>query len=214
LPEPVAGRLLKTDLFDEAVAPGLIRELEARAEHVVGIDVSPSVLAAAQGRYPKLETHRADVRDLPFESESFTAVLSNSTLDHFESPDDIDRALRELHRVLAPGGRLLVTLDNAANPLVALRNTLPHRVLSQLDLVVYRAGSTTGPRGLRALLTGAGFQLEHLGAVMHVPRLIVRGLRPLGEERLQRALKSGEQLGRLPTRFVTGQFVAARARRA
>ncbi len=209
----MAGCLLKTDLFDEAVAAGLIRELEARAERVVGIDVSPSVLAAAQSRYPELETHRADVRDLPFESATFAAVLSNSTLDHFDSPDDIERALRELHRVLVPGGLLLVTLDNAENPLVALRNALPYGFLSRLDLVVYRAGSTTGARGLQRLLAGAGFELERLGAVMHVPRLLVRGLRPLGEQRLQRTLRGGEQLGRLPTRFVTGQFVAALAQR-
>ena len=209
LAEPVRGRLLKTDLFDEAVGTGLIGELAARADRVAGIDVSDSVVAEVRRRYPELETAVADVRALPFADGSFAAVLSNSTLDHFDARAEIERALRELHRVLEPGGRLLVTLDNAAHPLVALRNALPYGLLARLDLVVYRPGATTGPGGLRRLLAATGFELERIDAVMHVPRVLARGLRPLGEERVLRGLLRAERLGRLPTRFVTGQFVVA-----
>jgi SAM-dependent methyltransferase len=213
LPVPVAGRVLKTDLFDEAMGEGLAGELGLRCGSVVGIDVSAPVVAAARERYPVLELVQADVRDLPFADGSFAAVLSNSTLDHFETVEEIDRALRELRRVLVPGGRLLVTLDNAANPLVALRNALPFAMLRRLDLVAYRTGRTTGPPGLRRLVASAGFEVEGTTALMHVPRVVVRGLRPLGEERMLRGLLPCERLGRLPTRYVTGQFVAAFARR-
>src|SRR5947209_3922449 len=37
-----SGRLLKTDLFDEAVGDGLVPELARRAREVVGVDISPS----------------------------------------------------------------------------------------------------------------------------------------------------------------------------
>jgi SAM-dependent methyltransferase len=213
LPGPVDGPLLKTDLFDEAVGTGLVDVLAARAEALVGIDVSHTVVEAARSRYPGLDTRQADVRRLPFDDGSFAAVLSNSTLDHFDSVAEIGIALDELRRVLRPGGRLLVTLDNRANPLVALRNALPYAGLSRLRLVPYPPGPTAGPRGLRRLLAGAGLELERLGAVMHVPRVLARGLAPLGEPRVLGALVACEGLGRLPTRYVTGQFVAALARR-
>src|SRR3712207_666553 len=53
-------RVLKTDLFDEAVSGGLYPLLAERAESVVGIDVSPGIVAAASSRHGALEAHCAD----------------------------------------------------------------------------------------------------------------------------------------------------------
>jgi SAM-dependent methyltransferase len=200
-----AGRVLKTDVFDEAVGEGLSPFLAGRAEAVVAIDASPAAVAAARRRHPELDAGVADVRALPFEDGSFDVVVSTSTLDHFSSRADIDTALSELHRVLALGGLAVVTLDNPWNPLVALRNALPVRPHA---LVPYYVGATLGPRGLRAGLAGAGFVVEEVAAVLHTPRLAARALRPP-----LRLLLSAERLERWPTRFLTGQFVAARARR-
>jgi SAM-dependent methyltransferase len=200
-----AGTVLKTDVFDEAVAEGLSPFLAGRAGAVVAIDASPAAVAAARRRHPGLDAHVADVRALPFEDGSFDVAVSTSTLDHFSSRADIDTALRELHRVLAPGGLAVVTLDNPWNPLVALRNALPVRPHA---LVPYYVGATLGPRALRAALARAGFAVEEVAAVLHAPRLAARALRPP-----LRLLLSAERLERWPTRFLTGQFVAARARR-
>lgn len=67
----------------------------------------------------------ADLRELPFESESFETIVCVSTLDHVgmdnsaygaaetrsDDPDhEVELAVSELHRVLRPGGRLLVTV--------------------------------------------------------------------------------------------------------
>ena len=203
-----AGRLLKTDVFDEAVAGGLSPFLASRAHEVVAVDASAAAVAAAQRRHPELEAHVADVRALPFDDGSFDAVVSNSTLDHFPTLVDVEAAVRELHRVLEPGGLLVLTLDNPWNPLVALRNALPFRPLARLGLVPYYVGATCGPHRLRRLLGDAGFQVEEVAAVLHVPRVVARGLRP----RL-RLLLAAEGVERWPTRFLTGQFVAARARK-
>jgi len=202
------GRVLKTDVFDEAVAEGLSPFLAARAEALVAIDASAETVAAARRRYPELDARVADVRALPFEAGSFDAIVSTSTLDHFHSRADIETALRELHRVLAPGGLAVLTLDNPWNPLVALRNALPFRPLARTGLVPYYVGATLGPRGLRAALENVGFAVEERGAVMHAPRLAARALRPP-----LRLLLAAERLERWPTRFLSGQFVAARARR-
>ena len=54
----------------------------------------------------------ADGRALPFEDESFDHAYSISVLEHIEEPGDAE-ALRELARVVKPGGRVLVTLPHA-----------------------------------------------------------------------------------------------------
>ena len=82
-----------------------------------------------------------------------------STLDHFRSHSEIVTSLRELLRVLRPGGQLLLTLDNPANPLVGLRNALPFGLLHRLRIVPYYVGATCGPRGLRRLLPQVGFEV-------------------------------------------------------
>ena len=199
--------LLKTDLFDEVVGEGVVGVLSRRAVSVTAIDVSPVLVERSRARFPTLEGVVADVRALPFPDASFDVVVSLSTLDHFISRDEIGRALLELARVLKPGGTMIVTLDNAANPLVAVRNMLPGSLLRRLGLVPYELGKTLGPRGLRDAVRASGLVEEEDAVFMHVPRLLVRaGFRG-------RALGVAERLGHLPTRSWSGQFVAVRARK-
>ena len=210
-------RVLKTDLFDEAVGEGIYPALHEHAVQVVGIDVSAAVLAAAARRFPDLEVRQADVRKLEFADCSFDAVLSNSTLDHFRSLDDVGTALRELRRVLVPKGRLLVTLDNGGNPLIAARNALPNTLLTRTGLTPYPTGLTCGRRGLARMLARADFEVEAWRAIMHFPRPLARALAAVGGQApsaLLRAVLAAEVLAKAPTRYVTGQFVGAAARRA
>lgn len=210
-------RVLKTDLFDEAVGAGIYPALRDRAAQVVGIDVSAAVLAAAARRFPELDVRQGDVRRLELPDCSFDAVLSNSTLDHFRTLDDVAAALRELRRVLVPGGRLLVTVDNGGNPLIAARNALPNTLLSRTGLTPYPTGVTCGRRGLSRLLVRADFEVEAWHTLMHFPRVLARALAAVGRPAtptLLRAVLAAEGLGKAPTRYVTGQFIAAAARRA
>ena len=210
--------LLKTDLYDEAVAEGLYPALAGLADRVAGIDISPAIVRAAQARYPDLEAAHADIRDLPFEDGEVDAIVSNSTLDHFDAAADLRRGLAELHRVLRPGGDLIVTLDNGANPVVALRNALPAGFQRMLG-VPYFVGATCGRKKLGVLLAELGFGISETAAVMHCPRVfavaVARAMDnrggPAARRRYLRGLVAFEALGRLPTRYATGYFVAARA---
>lgn len=112
--------LLKTDLFDEAVSEGLYPLLESKAKRVVVMDVSFFSYKAASSRYNNLKGTVADVRCLPFKDSTFDLIVSNSTLDHFESRVEIITSLYEIHRVLLPSGQLILTMDNLANPIIAL----------------------------------------------------------------------------------------------
>jgi SAM-dependent methyltransferase len=221
LPARPGGTVLKTDLFDELVGVGLVPNLFERFDEATGIDVSPAVVAAASGRYPRLHAEIADVRALPFPAETFDAVVSNSTLDHFALSSDIDAALRELYRVLRPRGTLIVTLDNPCNPVVAIRNALPERLRTASRLVPYTVGATCGPGRLRSLLEQTGFEVAARTAVFHCPRAVVvlggrlvyRHCSPAGKRRYVRAFTAFEGLGKLPTRYLTGYFVAALAKK-
>ena len=222
LPSTHCASILKTDLFDEAVNAGIVPHLLPRCERVAAIDVSGSVVAAAQAKYPFIEALRADVRTLPFDSGSFDVVVSISTLDHFDDSRDITQALRQLFRVLKPGGTLILTIDNAANPVVALRNRLPYSFTHRLGLVPYPVGKTLTPNAAKAAVTSAGFEIQEHTTVMHAPRVFAipllsrldrSGLNTLAGS-LLRSMRKLEILGQLPTRSLTGHFVAIRAIKA
>ena len=175
----------------------------------------------AKRRYPGLQTVSADVRSLPFRAESFDGIVSNSTLDHFESMEDLSSALKELRRVLRPGGQLILTLDNPINPVVFLRNRLPSGLLRKIGAVPYYVGRTLGTRRLKRLLKELGFQLLETDVILHCPRILAVILAGWMEKHASREtqrkflslLMSFEKMSKLPTRFLTGYFVAVRCSR-
>ncbi len=71
----------------------------------VGIEMSPDQLAAAQETCAGLENaalHEGDATALPFDDRTFDAA---ATIQTFEYIPDVDKALREMARILKPGGR-------------------------------------------------------------------------------------------------------------
>ncbi len=211
--------MLKTDLFDEAVSEGVYPALALRSDSFLGLDVSFAVLAGVRNRYPGLVTSAADVRRLPLRSDSFGAVVSLSTLDHFDSDQDIPAALSELFRVLRPGGVLVLTLDNLANPVIRIRNALPFGLTNGSGLLPYPVGKTYGPAKADALVRAAGFQVLETTAIMHAPRVVaIPIMERLGGHAggrralmLSRAAMAFERLEAVGTRYLTGHFVAIRA---
>lgn len=214
-------RLLKTDLFDEAVSDGLSSLLNIRSKRVFYIDASFEVHQMAKRRHPNLQTIRTDVRCLPFADGTFDGIISNSTLDHFKSLDDLVISLRELYRVLQPGGQMILTLDNLANPIILLRNGLPFHLLYAMKIVPYYIGVTLGPYRLHRLLKEIGFKVLDVDTIMHCPRVLAvaitrwmeRHTSPKAQRAFLRFLMAFERLSRLPTRFLTGHFIAIKASR-
>jgi len=118
---PITGRLFDplldavrvvpgTRLLDVATGPGHLPARAAERGAVpVGVDVADAMVTRARELYPTLEFHRGDAEELPFADAEFEAVTANFLLPHLARPE---RAMAELVRVLAPGGRLaLATWD-------------------------------------------------------------------------------------------------------
>lgn len=219
-PEPVE-QLLKTDLFDESVGGGLLPLLRTRARSVSGVDISPAAVRIAGERYPELDARLADIRRLPYADDRFDRVVSNSTLDHFHLEADIQDALREVFRVLRPGGELLISLDNLQNPVIRLRNALPQRLLQRTGLVPYFVGATLDRNRLLHALEQAGFEPGACRAILHCPRVLAvplaaalqrRASEPARLRFLDLLLKF-ERLAGWPSCYYTGHFVAVRARK-
>ncbi|MDR7452443.1 MAG: ubiquinone/menaquinone biosynthesis methyltransferase [Armatimonadota bacterium] len=86
----------------------LARLAVAQGAQVTAVDVSLEMMAVARmklGAEAGLRCVGGDIADLPFRGGSFDAVLTAFTLRH---PTRLDEALRELMRVLIPGGRLVI----------------------------------------------------------------------------------------------------------
>jgi SAM-dependent methyltransferase len=221
LPEGKRQIGLKTDLFDEAVSPGLFPVMEARTVHIFGMDLSERILSKVKASHPGIKSVCADARQLPFSNDVFDYVVSNSTLDHFSSSGEIAAAIWEIYRVLRPGGQLILTLDNPTNPVLALRRLLPFKLLRQIGLLPYYVGKTYSIWRLRGELERIGMDVIEISAVMHFPRVLVVAMGKLidkwGDRRINGLLLKGimafERLSKSPTEYFTGYFVAARAQK-
>jgi SAM-dependent methyltransferase len=213
------GPALKTDAFDEACGR---RQLTASlGDRVVVMDVSPRVVRHVGRAGEAIALAAADVRRLPFAAASFALVLSTSTLDHFDCRADIETALGELRRVLMADGRLLVTFDNPANPILRLRRLVYALTGSIRGVIPFRMGLTLSRRDLVAALDRAGLDVQESGYLVHAPRLIALWLGEWAAQRgsagvarrLTRVLSAIEALARRwPTRRWTAHFIFADCR--
>jgi demethylmenaquinone methyltransferase/2-methoxy-6-polyprenyl-1,4-benzoquinol methylase len=102
---PDAGRVLDVASGTAAVAIELARAAPART--VLGVDQSPEMLAAGRGRVEharladRIELRESRAEELPFADEEFDALTFTYLLRYV---DDVPATLRELVRVVRPGG--------------------------------------------------------------------------------------------------------------
>lgn len=207
--------VLKTDLFEEAYGQDeLLFSLPLDACVKIGLDLDADTVAraAVRGREYGCRFINADVRRLPLPDKCVDVVLSNSTLDHFETELEIEQSLHELARILKPGGILLVTLDNPRNLLFSLlRAAVPWMGLR------FRLGKTLPLGRLLRILDQAGLDVQSSGWLIHNPRfvstLLFLMLRRLLGNRADAPilwlLGAFSRFEKLPTRPLTGVFIAA-----
>lgn len=93
--------------------------LDDRGFDVTGIDASEPLVAKAESLFPDIEFRVADITDTDLPSETFDyAVFSFFGLDYVTPKCKRKKALREINRVLKPGGLFLYSSHNSLHPLV------------------------------------------------------------------------------------------------
>lgn len=103
-------------VLDVGCGTGVLAGAIARAGYqVVGVDVSPGMLARAAGR-GLAGVYAAFSSALPFADGSFELALTVATLHHLETPARVARTIAEMGRVVRPGGFVLLWDHNPLNP--------------------------------------------------------------------------------------------------
>jgi SAM-dependent methyltransferase len=90
----------------------LARDLTAAGYDVVGVDGSPSLIAAAREADPAGTYLLADAADLPLPDATFDLAIAFMSAQDI---DDLDGAMREAARVLLPGGHLRMAIVHPLN---------------------------------------------------------------------------------------------------
>ena len=157
---------LERDPFDNVLdvgcGTGPVIELLARKypeKHFVGLDITPAMIEIAQSKgLPNAEFVVGDAENLPFGDGSFDALLCSNSFHHYPDPSAF---LCEAHRVLHPGGKLVLRDYTSNDIAVWLMNTfeLPlARLVGHGDVRILKMGE------FRELVEAAGFAIEQLAA--------------------------------------------------
>ena len=97
----------KSKILDMGCGTGyFLNYLSKKGHDVYGIDLSQEMIRHLKEIYGEMHVRHGDLRQLPYEDESFDAVISIETLRYF---DDVQSVLREGYRVLKKGGIALFT---------------------------------------------------------------------------------------------------------
>ena len=197
VPRVAGGRALDLSCGTGSYALGLAE----RGFRVVGVDLSAPMLARARARAEgtgvALQLVRVDAAALPFRPRAFDLVTVILGIEFMAEPG---LALEEAHRVLEPGGVLVVAILDRTGPWTLWRR-LKRRVMPS----IWRGARFLGADGLGRLLRAHGFAAQRWRRAIYflpVPALARGGW-----------LERWESIG---ARWMPGRatFVAVAARRA
>ena len=154
-----AGLAAGDRVLDVACGTGIVARLAKdhleKTGHVVGVDVSPQMLAVARTVAPGIEWREGNATTLPLqEGEKFDVVFCQQGLQFFP---DRPASVAEMRRAIARGGRLIVAVWKALEETPLFRDT--YRVAEQrLGPFVDRRHSFGDPSALERLIANAGFE--------------------------------------------------------
>jgi SAM-dependent methyltransferase len=139
------------EVYDLGCGPGQTTAfLHSRGACVRGLDLSADLVREARQRHPDIEFEQGDMLALPLADDSLAGVVAFYAIVHL-SPAGLRRALEEMHRVLRPGGQLLLAFHTGKGS-IHLDEFLGRSV--SLDFVFFN------PQDVASELIQAGFVAE------------------------------------------------------
>ena len=135
-------------IADIACGTGILSdriERELHPDELYGVDMSDGMLGQARARSDRVQWLRGPAEQLPFSDGTLDAVVTTSAFHFFDQP----AALREFHRVLAPGGLVAVSALSTRQP--ALQSSASSR---------WKPQHNASPLEMRTLFEEAGFVIR------------------------------------------------------
>jgi len=149
-------------VLDLACGTGVVARLAAKqvgaGGAVTGVDVNPGMLGVARSVATDgaaIEWHEADAAATGLPDGAYDAALCGLGLQFFS---DREGALRELRRVLRPGGRVAITVPGPTPPFDILERALADHRAPDAARFVAAVFSISEPATLERLLVDAGFE--------------------------------------------------------
>ncbi len=170
---PAIGRPVADDLMivaalepgervlDVGCGTGVVTRLAAErtGSTVTGLDLTPGMLKVARSIAPKemsIEWYESSAEAMPLPDEAHNVVLCQMSLQFFP---DKPGALREMRRVLAPGGRLILNVPGKMPRIFEIiDNALERHIGPQAAMFVRMVFSLHDPDEVRGLMSDGGFQ--------------------------------------------------------
>ncbi|HEX6323253.1 MAG TPA: methyltransferase domain-containing protein, partial [Vicinamibacterales bacterium] len=167
---PLAATLVETAglragerVLDVACGTGVVTRLAAQqvgpTGDVTGVDLNPGMLAVAREATPPgmpIAWHEASAETLGLPGDTYDVVLCQMGLQFFA---DKEGALREMRRVLKPGGRLVLNLPGPTpRAFAVMADALARHVAPATAGFVHAVFSLHDPEAVRDLLAAAGFR--------------------------------------------------------
>lgn len=149
----------------------LTQRIADSGAHVLGVDASAEMVAAARER--GIEAEHAKAEQLPFRDGTFDAVFSNAVLHWVR---DQDAMMRQVHRVLKPGGRFVAEMGghgNIAAIHVALMTVLERHGFSELEKTENYFPTA---ENYSARLARHGFEVQQITLIPRPTRLAEDGM--------------------------------------
>ena len=149
----------------------LTQRIAESGAHVLGVDASAEMVAAARER--GIEAEHAKAEQLPFRDARFDAVFSNAVLHWVR---DQDAMMRQVHRVLKPGGRFVAEMGGHGN--VAAIHVALTAVLDRYGFGDRERGVNYYPSidSYADRLKRNGFKVEQIGLIPRPTRLPESGM--------------------------------------
>ena len=147
-------------ILDTACGNGWLASLYKADHEVTGLDIADANLRRIEAFGIRAIKHDLD-QPLPFEGGTFDTVVCSEILEHIFRPDLL---LREIYRVLKPGGRVILTVPN----LHGLRNRIDLLLAKHTPFIEFR------------IYADPNDQISHVG-VQHIRHYTFTGMRSILE---------------------------------
>jgi ubiquinone/menaquinone biosynthesis C-methylase UbiE len=153
---PLSGERVLDVACGTGIASRLVVESVGSGGTVVGIDADPRLLEVARAVAPAgIDWHEASAEEIPLPDASFDLVLCSMGLQFFFHKA---QAVREMHRLLVPGGRAAWCTPGPTPPIFqAIDQALVNHIGPGASMFVHAVFSLHDPTEARTLMEDAGF---------------------------------------------------------